>query len=185
MTSRPLAVPIPIHGDRAAAFRHLVDERLDASYRLAAALLGDRAAAEDATHDAIVRAWGAFGGLRDLAAFDGWFRRILVNCCRDLQRGRKARPSIPLELVPSRPGPDRDLATVLAERDALSRALDALRPEHREVVVLRFYADLPLDEIARLTGTPLGTVKSRLHHAMSYLRADYDAAARPTRETHR
>lgn len=183
--SRPLAIPVPSQGDRTLAFQRLVSERLDAAYRLAAVLLGDRQAAEDATHDAVVRAWSAFGGLRDLAAFDGWFRRILVNCCRDVQRGRKARPTVPLELVPPRQGPDSDLATMWAERDALGRALDALKPEHREVVVLRFYADLPLEEIARATGTPLGTVKSRLHHALTYLRADYEAAARPVREMNR
>lgn len=183
--SRPLALPVTSQGDRTVAFQRLVGDRLDAAYRLAAALLGDRAAAEDATHDAIVRAWSSFGGLRDLEAFDPWFRRILVNCCRDVQRGRKARPTVPLDLVPARPGPGSDLAAMWAERDALGRALDALKPEHREVVVLRFYADLPLDEIARATGAPLGTVKSRLHHALTYLRADYEAAARPTRETNR
>jgi len=167
------------------AFRRLIDDRLDTSYRLATVPLGARSAAEDATHDAVVRAWTAFGSLRDPAAFDGWFRRILVNACRDIQRGRKHRPTVSLDLVPMAVGPDRDLAAVWAERDALARALDALTPEHREVVVLRFYADLPLEEIARALGTPLGTVKSRLHHALGYLRADHDAAARPTRETRR
>lgn len=185
MTSGPLAISTRVHRDRATVFQRLVDERLEAAYRLAAVLLGDRAAAEDATHDAIVRAWTGFGGLRDHAAFDGWFRRILVNCCRDIQRSRRARPAVSLDVAPPRPDSGADLASVWAERDALSRALDGLRHEHREVVVLRFYLDLPLEAIARATGAPLGTVKSRLHHALGHLRAHYEAALRPTRETMR
>lgn len=183
MSSGPLALPFLSRGDRESAFARLVDERLEASYRLATLLLGDRSAAEDATHDAIVRAWSSFGGLRDQAAFDGWFRRIVVNCCRDQQRAHQARPSVPLDLLPAQPDPVDDLAAAWAERDALSRALDALSPEHREVVVLRFYADLPLEEIARALGAPVGTVKSRLHHAITYLRASYDAAARQPRSS--
>ena len=185
MSSGPLTLTIPSRGAREAAFRRLVDERLESSYRLATVLLGDRSAAEDATHDAVVRAWSSFGSLKDPAAFDGWFRRILINACRDIQRGRKLRPTVPLDLVPTRADGDRDLAAVWAEHDALARALDTLKPEHREVVVLRFFADLPIEEIARALGAPVGTVKSRLHHALGYLRADYDAAARPTRETRR
>ncbi|MFN8620730.1 MAG: RNA polymerase sigma factor [Chloroflexota bacterium] len=173
-----MALPISSRTSREAAFERLVDERLEASYRLATLLLGDRSAAEDATHDAVIRAWSSFAGLRDQAAFDGWFRRIVVNCCRDLQRARQARPSVPLELLPARSDPDADLVATWAERDALERALDALSPEHREVVVLRFYADLSLDDIARALGAPVGTVKSRLHHAISYLRAAYDASGR-------
>lgn len=77
------------------------------------------------------------------------------------------------------PAPDPSGAWV--ERDALMRAIRVLRPEHREVVVLRYLADLPLDEVARSLGIPVGTVKSRLHHALTYLRAEYDAAERTTR----
>lgn len=62
MSSGPLTLPIPFRGAREAAFRRLIDERLDASYRLATVLLGDRSVAEDATHDAVIRAWNAFGG---------------------------------------------------------------------------------------------------------------------------
>lgn len=181
MTSRPLVVPIGTVDGREAAFLHLLGERLDASYRVAEGLLGDRAAAEDATHDAIERAWSAFPGLRDHGLFEGWFRRILVNCCRDAHRRRRARPTVPLEtaLPDLLPAPDPSGAWV--ERDALMRAIRVLRPEHREVVVLRYLADLPLDEVARSLGIPVGTVKSRLHHALAYLRAEYDAAERTTR----
>ena len=67
----------------ADAFRRLVERQLDASYRLAAVILGDRVEAEDAVHDAAVAAWQGFAALRDPDRFDAWFRRILVNGCRD------------------------------------------------------------------------------------------------------
>ncbi|MFN8620636.1 MAG: sigma-70 family RNA polymerase sigma factor [Chloroflexota bacterium] len=180
-----MAVPIDSHDEREAAFVRLAEERLDGSYRVAYALLGDRAAAEDATHDALVRAWSAFPRLRDPGAFDGWFRRILVNACRDIRQDRRARPSEPLEAALPVVGRDPDPAIAWAERDALLRAIRLLRPEHREVVVLRYVADLPLAEVGTTLGLPLGTVKSRLHHALTYLRAEYDAAARPGREVPR
>jgi RNA polymerase sigma-70 factor (ECF subfamily) len=178
MSSGPLILAIPARSDREQAFRRLVDERLEASYRLAFLLLGDRSAAEDATHDAILDAWAGFGRLRDGAAFDGWFRRILVNACRDARRQRRRHPTASLDAAPPARTPVADPIAAWAEREALERALRSLSTEHREVIVLRYHADLPLDRIATALDLPLGTVKSRLHHALRYLRAAYDAAGR-------
>jgi len=76
--------------DRAAAFSELAERHLDASYRLATLILGDRAEAEDATHEAFIAAWRSWGSLRDPARFEAWFGRILVNACRDrLRRTRR------------------------------------------------------------------------------------------------
>src|SRR5512141_2115470 len=88
---RPIAV-----ADRAAAFRRLVDRGLDDAYRLAAIILGDRVEAEDAVQDAVVAAWRGFGALRDPSAFDAWFRRVLVNTCRDRLRARGRRRIVDL-----------------------------------------------------------------------------------------
>jgi RNA polymerase sigma-70 factor (ECF subfamily) len=63
-----------------------------------------------------------------------------------------------------------DETDAFAVRDSLAAALRSLSPEHREVVVLRFYVDLTVDEIAARTGARPGTVKSRLHHALRRLR---------------
>lgn len=73
---------------RADAFRRLVDQHLDGAYRLAGVILNDRIEAEDAVHEAAVAAWRGFADLRDPARFDAWFRRILVNECRDRLRDR-------------------------------------------------------------------------------------------------
>jgi RNA polymerase sigma factor (sigma-70 family) len=182
MSSRSLAFGNMAIVDRDEAVRALVAERLEPSYNLARMLVRDRALAEEATHDAVVRALGSSRQLRDPDAFDGWFRRILVNSCRDVLRRRGDRPA-PIVAVPPQMVPD--LAAGWVERDAMGEALARLSDEHREVVVLRYYADLPVDAIAQSLGIRAGTVKSRLHRALSRLRAEYDAASRPSKELSR
>jgi len=169
--------------ERAKAFIRLADRELDRSYRLAAMLLGSEMEAEDAVQDAAVTAWERFGGLRDPARFDAWFQRILVNGCRDRLRRRARVRLLPVDGGPERPVPDA--TSGLVERVALRDALAGLSTEHREVVVLRYFADLSLDQIAERTGERPGTVKSRLHNGLTTLRAAYEAAARLPGETSR
>jgi RNA polymerase sigma-70 factor (ECF subfamily) len=171
--ARPRSVP----GDeRAAAFAGLADRHLSRAYRLAAVLLGSDLEAQDAVQDAAVAAWERFGDLRDRERFDAWFDRILVNGCRDRLRRRGTVRFIGIEGAPEPAAADG--AGSLAERDALRRALVTLKADQRVTVVLRYYGDLSLEEIAERTGEPLGTVKSRLHYGLQALRAAYDAAAR-------
>jgi RNA polymerase sigma-70 factor (ECF subfamily) len=158
---------------RARTFAELVDRRvLDGAYRYATLMLGDRADAEDATHDAALTAWRHLGDLRDPGKFEAWFGRIVVNACRDRLRARRRKP-VHLELDPELSSPDA--TDGLARRDALAGAIRSLSADHREVVVLRFYADLTIDQIAARTGASAGTVKSRLHYALRHLRAAVDA----------
>lgn len=163
---------------RAVAFARLTSARLAACYRLATAILGDAVEAEDATHDAAVRAWERWNSLRDAEWFDPWFQRILVNECRDRLRRRKLQlPSS--QLVGRGPAHSNlDADASLVERQALAEALERLEPEHRIVIVLRFYLGLDEREIAARTGARVGTVKSRLHYALQALRAARDAVAR-------
>ena len=162
---------------RAASFARLTSARLAACYRLAAAILGDAVEAEDATHDAAVRAWQRWASLRDESKFDQWFGRILINECRDRLRRRKSELRRPLPVGGPGAGP-ADLGDSLAERQALAEALDRLEPEHRIVIVLRFYQGLDDREIAVRTRARPGTVKSRMHYALRALRAARDAVAR-------
>jgi RNA polymerase sigma-70 factor (ECF subfamily) len=67
----------------------------------------------------------------------------------------------------------------VADRDQLERGFRRLSIDHRAVVVLHHYLDMPLDQIADTLGVPIGTVRSRLHYAMRGLRAALDADARP------
>jgi RNA polymerase sigma-70 factor (ECF subfamily) len=70
--------------------------------------------------------------------------------------------------------------SLVVDRDQLERGFRRLSLEHRAVVVLHHYLDLTLDEVAESLGVPVGTVRSRLHHAMRGLRAALDADARST-----
>ncbi len=154
------------NADRAAAFSELAERHLADSYRLAALILGDPAEAEDATHDAFVAAWKHWGSLRDPARFEAWFGRILVNVCRDRLRRTRRHPITDLSDELSMSPAADDIAAVAADRDAVGRGLARLDPDQRIVVILRYYRDLSIDQIAARVGVPAGTVKSRLHYAL-------------------
>ena len=72
-----------------------------------------------------------------------------------------------------------DASSQVVDRDQLERGFRRLSIDHRAAVVLHYYLDLPLDRVAEVLGIPIGTARSRLHHAMSGLRAALDADARP------
>lgn len=150
---------------------------LDRAYRLAGLLLGNAAEAEDVVQDALVTAWQSFDELRDPARFGPWLDRIVVNRSRDRLRRRGSVRFIPLAADHDPAG--RDPFQGILERDALLSGLARLTPDERAVVVLRFWADLPLDEIADRLDWPLGSVKSRLHRALARLREHYDRTETP------
>lgn len=159
---------------RAEAFRALADRHLDSSYRLAQVILGQRAEAEDATHDAFVTAWRKWSTLRDPALFEHWFDRILVNTCRNRLRHTSRRPTEDLS------GELRfeafDAYGPMHDRGLLGPAMAELAPDQRVVVALRFYRDLSIDQIAARLGVRQGTVKSRLHRGLRGLRTSLDEA---------
>jgi RNA polymerase sigma-70 factor, ECF subfamily len=78
-----------VRADSRESFFGLADGQLDRAYRLAGLILGDEHEAQDATQDALLRAWQSVASLRDPAGFHGWFDRILVNACRDRLRRRR------------------------------------------------------------------------------------------------
>jgi RNA polymerase sigma factor (sigma-70 family) len=159
--------------DATEEFAALIERHLDGAYRLATVIIGDAMEAEDAVHDAAIAAWRGWSTLRDQDRFEAWFSRIVVNACRDRLRSRRRRPIV--ELTPDDIGQAsglvrRDGIESIAARDARARAFAVLVPDERIVIVLRFWLDLTVDDIAKRTGTPSGTVKSRLHHALGRLR---------------
>lgn len=148
--------------DKREEFGRLAAPELSAAYQLAARILGNRGDAEDAVNEAVLRAWGSFDRLRDHGAFRPWLTRIVVNVCRNDLRHRRVLQIDPLG-EDDRPAADSFEGGLL--RDGVARALDCLGPEQRVVVVLRYWNDLAVDEIARLLRVPSGTVKWRLHAA--------------------
>ena len=97
--------------------------------------------------------------------------RILVNAVLAQQR-KRTLPTVPLEesLPLGAPGSHVESVEAREDRQAVRRALSHLTPEHRQVVVLRYFADLTVPQVARSVGIQEGTVKSRLHRALRHMR---------------
>jgi RNA polymerase sigma-70 factor (ECF subfamily) len=153
----------------AERFLELARPCLDRAYRLAGLLLGNAADAEDAVQDALTQAWRSFTDLRDHDRFGAWLDRIVVNACRDRLRRRQTVRFVPLDVAT--PEASDPFAAVLAS-DALLRLIAALPLEERAIVVLHYWADLPLDEVAARLAIPVGTCKSRLHRALGRVRSE-------------
>jgi RNA polymerase sigma-70 factor (ECF subfamily) len=153
---------------RVQAFAALDGARLLAAYRLATLILRDPHEGEDAAQEAISRAWASWGSLRDLDRFDAWFDRILVNVCRNRLRHKRTLHVVALDDALELPAADHHGATVA--RLALAPAFDKLSPDQRIIVVLRYWRDLSIEQIAERLAIPAGTAKSRLHYALQSLR---------------
>ena len=144
-------------------------------------ILRDIHLAEDATQQALLAIWRDLPQLRDPARFDAWSYRLLVRAC--YVEGRRTRQWGPnLRVLPIDESVGSDASSSVADRDQLERGFRRLSIDHRAVVVLHHYLDLPLEEVAETLGVPPGTVRSRLFHAMRGLRAALDADARPARQ---
>jgi RNA polymerase sigma-70 factor (ECF subfamily) len=154
------------------AVRALLLSRLDGAYRLAACILRDAAAAENAVQEAALRAWAMRRGLRDPDRAEAWFARIVVNVCRAELARRSHRPII--AEVGFTSGADESSEV----QDEVGRALARLTPDEQVVVAMRFGRDLTVPQIAAQTGIREGTVKSRLHNAQEHLRAAFEAERR-------
>src|SRR6186713_1966827 len=161
------------------AFASLAVAAGDRLHAVAHRILRDANLAEDATQQALLTVWQDLPQLRDPARFDAWSYRILVRACyAEAKRMRRWTPNIHL-LPADEPAAPDGLGSVV-DRDQLERGFRRLSLDHRTVVVLHHYLDLPLDRVADILGIPVGTAHSRLHYAMRALRAALDADARST-----
>lgn len=171
-------------GDR-EAFSNLAAELSDRLFGVAHRILRDVDAASDALQVALVRMWRDLPGLRDPDHLEGWAYRVLVRACHDELRQRHRRAPELRIVAPDLPGNGDPLVT-LADRELLERAFRKLPVDQRAVVVLQYYRDLTLLQIAAALGVPVGTVRSRLHYAKRTLRsaieADVGFAGRQERE---
>ena len=156
------------HGD---TFESRLRPLLLPGYRLAYAMLHDHGAAEDALQEAALRAWRRQGNIRPGAEMQPWFLGIVANRCREMQRSRwwsvlrvgHLRAGAAAQHAP------RD-GDVDADADVVRRALDDLPADQRVVVLLHYFLDMAVEDVAIAVGAPVGTVKSRLHRARANLR---------------
>ena len=163
------------------AFNLLVLKYQELAFNVALRVMGEEAAAADATQEAFISAYRSLRGYRG-GSFRSWLLRIVTNACYDELRRRKRRPAVSLEaLVEDSEDEGSVGSTKLADNpeaavqrheliDAIQDCLNGLQPEFRIVAVLVDVQGLDYDEAARSIGKPLGTVKSRLARARAKLR---------------
>jgi RNA polymerase sigma-70 factor (ECF subfamily) len=166
MEQRPPALARAAEGDR-DAFAMVVQPLLDPAYRLAAVMLGDRTAAEDAVQEASIKAWRKLKQLKgNERSLRPWFLSIVANECRMARRQRWWSV-----IRVADPEPDRDVKAGEAAAD-LKDAVMRLPDGDRLPLVLFFYLDLPVDEVARTLGVSESAARSRIYRAARKLRAD-------------
>src|SRR4030081_2194807 len=168
VVERPQMMIRAAEGD-AHAFAALIEPLLNPAYRLAAVMLADRHAAEDAVQEASIKAWRKLGQLRgDAGSLRSWFLSIVANECRMVRRQRWWSVVKLAELRPLHVVSDQFDET----SSDLKSALLKLSPEERLPLVLHFYLDLPLDEVARTLGLSPAAAKSRIYRTARKLRSD-------------
>lgn len=144
---------------------------------IAVRILRDIDVAEDAVQAAMIMAWTELRALRDPSRFEPWLHRILTHACwAEARHRRRWYAGRGILGVTGAYGPD-DYLTV-DDRDLLERALRRLTSQQRSVMVFHHYLGLSISEVAGRAGIPVGTAKSRLHHATRALRASIEADAR-------
>ena len=186
-----------LDGDR-DAFRRLVERESAGLVRACHRILGDRAEAEDAAQEAFVTAYRSLATWRGDGPFGAWLTRIGIRIAlrqagkrrtvtwrspgRVGERGGSVDPAeraADRAAIEAAPMTDPAMLSMRAERATEIRtAVTALPEPYREVVALRFFGEATLDEIARQTGRPLGTVKTHLHRGLARLRAGLEGEPR-------
>jgi RNA polymerase sigma-70 factor (ECF subfamily) len=167
----PLPPPGPSPGEvLARTFNDVRDELISTL----AYLLGNADDAQDVAQEAFLRCWKAREGLSEVQNLRAWIFRVGLNVAKDLQRSawhRRARPLLGADTMPT--GDASPPGQALEERETLARlrqALADLRPEEKEVFLLRQNGELTYEQIAELHGRPVGTVKTQMRSALQKLR---------------
>ncbi|PZR93767.1 MAG: RNA polymerase [Candidatus Nephthysia bennettiae] len=151
-------------GDREAfeeAFRPLYDD----AFRLAIAMLQDRAEAEDALQEALLKAWRKLHTFRVGTGLRPWFLTVVANQCRSIRRTRWWSVQRLAVIEISHPGPSQE-----PERLDLRRALSLMPAAQRLLLVLHYYLDMSFEEMAQVVGGRPEAVKSRTYRALRKLR---------------
>jgi RNA polymerase sigma-70 factor (ECF subfamily) len=168
----------------ADAFCELARNREARLFQQAVALCHNPATAEDLAAETLIEAWKSLHRFNQTCRFSTWLYAILLHRYQKLLRRARSRP-VPLASLHPAEGSERESllerspdtqplpAEALLQKELntqLAHAIELLPSKHQAVVRLRFYEGASLPEIAGALGLPLGTVKSRLHHALENLR---------------
>ena len=151
--------------DRETEFKDFYFAEAGKLKRLAVLMVGDADRAEDLTHDALLRAYKAWGRIRGEDP-GPYVRQTLVNGCRNHLRRR----AVERRKAPPAPADAPDRSPSLVEAMRVSAALSVLSPVRKAAVLLRYFEDLSLDEIAQTLDRPVNTIKSDIRRALEQLR---------------
>lgn len=162
------------------AFTHLVTAGFPRLKGVAYLVLRDADRAEDAVQEALVLAWQDLRALRDPDAWDAWIRRVLIRTCYRFAKKERRRTEVELSMQPdpARAG-STDATADVAEREWILSELARIDIEKRSVIVLHYYLDLPMREVAEILDIPYGTAASRLHRGLELMRASMQGVNEP------
>ncbi|HEY0537495.1 MAG TPA: sigma-70 family RNA polymerase sigma factor [Actinoallomurus sp.] len=156
--------------DRQALLRTLYDDHATALRAYVTRLLADAHQAEDVVQETMLRAWrNADALVPERGSVGGWLMRVAHNIAVDKIRARKARPE-EVEESAAVPGSLGDHSAEVVEAVFVARSLARLSPAHREVLRVVYFADRTAVQAAEELGLPVGTIKSRTHHALRRLK---------------
>ncbi|MDY7089303.1 MAG: RNA polymerase sigma factor [Actinomycetota bacterium] len=134
-------------------------------------LAGDRMTAEEILQDTMLAVWRSAGAFEGRAKVSTWLFGVARRQAHNRLRVRSApEPSLPADRPDHAAGPE-ELAIAAAGGTPVATAIDRLPAHHRDVIALVFVAGLPLADVAEVLAIPVGTVKSRLHHARAAVAA--------------
>lgn len=163
-------------------FEEFVAARLGALVRYATVVTWDADLAEDIVQNVLVRAQPRWSRIGRLEAPERYVHRMVVNEFLSLRRRRSARLLHSGEAIEGLLAPVSDPTGRYDDRDAVVRVIGTLPPRQRAVIALRFYEDLPVEQIADMLGCRVSTVRTHLDRAMSTLRESLPGALVPTGE---
>ncbi|HEX6868647.1 MAG TPA: sigma-70 family RNA polymerase sigma factor [Candidatus Limnocylindrales bacterium] len=170
-------------GDR-DAFRPLVERESAMVIAACRRVVGNTAEAEDVAQEAFTRAYVALASFRGDGPFGAWIRRIAIRIAVERLAASHAALSLDderfHERVAHQAGNDPEVRLIdIEERAALIDAVGHLPADQRQAVMLRFFGDRSVEEIARLTDRPIGTIKSRLSRGVASLRDQFGVRSAP------
>jgi RNA polymerase sigma-70 factor, ECF subfamily len=162
---------LPTHPVSESTFADLLRPLIEPGFRLALAMLHDAHAAEDAVQEASFTAWRKLGRMHDKGRLRPWFLGVVANKCRN---ARRSKWSSGVDL-----GVPEHVSVVSGEERALRgadlrRAVARLGHDDRLVVVLYFFLDMPVEEVATVAGKSVGATRARLYRSIKRLRPDLD-----------
>jgi RNA polymerase sigma-70 factor (ECF subfamily) len=182
------AIQLCVKHQDPVGFEFLVQKYRREAFFHAFALLGNQEDALDACQDSFAKAFTAIPRLPELPRFYPWFYCILRHRCLNLlarrQTSDRYRASEQHDAMAAvDPDNPASLLVQREEQQRVHRALESLKPEHREILVLKYVQEYHYDEIATLLGIPRGMVMSRLYHARTALRQQYSNLDRATAQS--